>query len=218
GVGICGSILFVVCALVGAVTGGVVGTVRGTAISVWVGALVIWWQLRVAMRESGTVPASAGFLSGRPAGRHRPAPVRAVTPCPDIALDATVPIPAVPKAAAFAPAAATSSPPSTEAGQAAPRGPVKPAPRPKMPAAARAVLATGVMTALAGVAVAGWMLVHQSAGFCGTVGAQAPATATAQAHAPGSGAAPPPPPPPALQPASPAPFDLHCRRHGAKSP
>src|SRR5262249_1188276 len=160
-----GSILFVVCALVGAVTGGVVGTVRGTAISVWVGALVIWWQLRVAMRESGTVPASAGFLSGRPAGRHRPAPVRAVTPWPDIALDAPVPIPAVPKAAAFAPAAATSSPPSTEAGQAAPRGPVKPAPRPKMPAAARAVLATGVMTALAGVAVAGWMLVHQSAGF-----------------------------------------------------
>jgi O-antigen/teichoic acid export membrane protein len=65
------SVLNVIGALAGAVTGGAVGTVRGLAIATWIGTLVYWWQLRVALRES-----SAGDVPGRPsspqpAGRHR---------------------------------------------------------------------------------------------------------------------------------------------------
>jgi O-antigen/teichoic acid export membrane protein len=51
----------------GAHLGGAVGTVRGAAIATLLGAVVWWWQLRLAMRESDRIPESArGWL-----GRHR---------------------------------------------------------------------------------------------------------------------------------------------------
>ena len=48
-----GSVIYVVCGLIGAATGGAVGTVRGAALAAWLGALLFWWQLRRALRESG---------------------------------------------------------------------------------------------------------------------------------------------------------------------
>jgi O-antigen/teichoic acid export membrane protein len=56
------SVLTVIGSLVGAATGGAVGTVRGLAIATWVGTLVFWWQLRMALHEAGSVNAH---------GRHR---------------------------------------------------------------------------------------------------------------------------------------------------
>jgi O-antigen/teichoic acid export membrane protein len=53
------SAAYLVCGLAGAVAGGTVGTVRGVAIAAWIGALVGWWQLRLAMRESGHVHVGA---------------------------------------------------------------------------------------------------------------------------------------------------------------
>jgi O-antigen/teichoic acid export membrane protein len=56
------SVLTVIGSLVGAATGGAVGTVRGLAIATWIGTLVFWWQLRVALHEAGSVNVH---------GRHR---------------------------------------------------------------------------------------------------------------------------------------------------
>jgi hypothetical protein len=39
--------------LVGALQAGALGSVRGLAVATWIGALLWWWQLRAAMRESG---------------------------------------------------------------------------------------------------------------------------------------------------------------------
>jgi O-antigen/teichoic acid export membrane protein len=66
-----GSAVFLACSLLGAVMGGAAGTLRGAAVAVWIIALLWWWQLRVALRESGHVAASGRFWSGRPTGRHR---------------------------------------------------------------------------------------------------------------------------------------------------
>lgn len=65
------SVIFLGCGLAGAYLGGAVGTVRGAAVATWIGALVWWWQLRVAMRDSDRIPARSRSSSGRPAGRHR---------------------------------------------------------------------------------------------------------------------------------------------------
>jgi O-antigen/teichoic acid export membrane protein len=65
------SVLTVIGSLVGAVTGGAVGTVRGLAIATWVGTLVFWWQLRVALHEAGSVNVHGRFGPSRPPGRHR---------------------------------------------------------------------------------------------------------------------------------------------------
>ena len=59
------SVLLVVCALAGAVEGGTQGTMRGAAIATWLGALLAWWQLRAAIRESDQVPADHLFWPGR---------------------------------------------------------------------------------------------------------------------------------------------------------
>jgi O-antigen/teichoic acid export membrane protein len=64
------SLLYIAAALVGAVQGGAVGAVRGSAIAVWAGALLWWWQLHRALRESDLVPDSGGLWGSRPAGRH----------------------------------------------------------------------------------------------------------------------------------------------------
>jgi peptidoglycan biosynthesis protein MviN/MurJ (putative lipid II flippase) len=62
------SAVFLGCGLAGAYLGGATGTVRGAALATWVGALLWWWQLDVAMRESGKVPPRSGHLF-----RRRPA-------------------------------------------------------------------------------------------------------------------------------------------------
>jgi hypothetical protein len=59
-----GAILFVIGSLIGGLAGGAVGTVWGAAASQWISAMYGWWQLRLAQREAGHLPAS-----GR--GRHR---------------------------------------------------------------------------------------------------------------------------------------------------
>ena len=66
------SITYVAFGLAGAYHGGAVGTVQGTMAAIWVGALLWWWQLRAAMRESAAIPAGGDNLwAHRPAGRHR---------------------------------------------------------------------------------------------------------------------------------------------------
>jgi hypothetical protein len=44
------SSLYVICALLGAASGGTVGTMIGAAIAAWIGALLFWRELRVALR------------------------------------------------------------------------------------------------------------------------------------------------------------------------
>jgi len=51
-----GSLLYVACGLVGAAVDGALGTVWGAAISSWFGAVLFWWQLRVALRDSAKDP------------------------------------------------------------------------------------------------------------------------------------------------------------------
>lgn len=64
------SVIYVAFSLLGAVEGGAIGAVRGTAVATWLGALVYWWQMRSALRESGKI-AGYRFWSGRPSGKHR---------------------------------------------------------------------------------------------------------------------------------------------------
>ena len=76
------SVAFLGCGLVGAATGGAVGTMRGAAVATWIGALLWWWQLHLALQESGHFP--RGYLVARrrrmlqglapPAGRHPASP------------------------------------------------------------------------------------------------------------------------------------------------
>ena len=71
------SVAYVVCSLAGAAEGGALGTMRGTAVAVWLSALVLWWQLRAALREYNNVTAGGQFSSRRPAVRRRAeAPLR----------------------------------------------------------------------------------------------------------------------------------------------
>ena len=53
-------------------------TVRGAAIATWVGALVWWWQLRLAIRESDQIPDESGWWPRRQDGR-RVSPAQALT-------------------------------------------------------------------------------------------------------------------------------------------
>jgi O-antigen/teichoic acid export membrane protein len=68
---IIGSVLIVSCALVGAVTAGTLGTMRYAAGASWVGTLVVWWQFRQALRDSGTIPVPGWLWPSRSAGSHR---------------------------------------------------------------------------------------------------------------------------------------------------
>jgi O-antigen/teichoic acid export membrane protein len=56
------SSLYVICALVGAASGGTVGTMIGAAIAAWIGALVFWRELRVALRLP--LPETHGIPNG----------------------------------------------------------------------------------------------------------------------------------------------------------
>jgi O-antigen/teichoic acid export membrane protein len=57
--------------LAGGAAAGTEGALWGTAVSVWIGSLLLWWQLRAALRESGNVPASGRFWSAHRAGQHQ---------------------------------------------------------------------------------------------------------------------------------------------------
>lgn len=59
------SVMFLTCSLTGAYLSGATGTVRGAALATWLGAVVWWWQLRVAMRESDKIPAHGPIWPGR---------------------------------------------------------------------------------------------------------------------------------------------------------
>jgi O-antigen/teichoic acid export membrane protein/capsular polysaccharide biosynthesis protein len=63
------SLLYLGCGLLGALQGGALGTTRGVALATWIGALLWWRQLRVAMREH-KIPTS---LAIRPQRGARPA-------------------------------------------------------------------------------------------------------------------------------------------------
>ena len=65
-----GSAAYLACALGGAAVGGATGTVWGTVVSAWLGVFVLWWQLRAALRESGSRRVAARFWSRHPSGRH----------------------------------------------------------------------------------------------------------------------------------------------------
>jgi O-antigen/teichoic acid export membrane protein len=142
------SVLYVVLGLAGAVVGGVVGTVQATALAVWLGALVWWWQLHVAMRESGYFPAGRRLWrrrSGR-AQRAIPMPVR----MPPSDLDVTLPLRVIPELAASVPSSTIWNIP-----------PVRPE-RAKVPASAKAVFAASAAVLVAASATAGWMLTHRA--------------------------------------------------------
>jgi O-antigen/teichoic acid export membrane protein len=79
-----GSVLYVICSLAGAVAGGAAGTLWGVAVSLWIGAVLGWWQLRVAQREAGHLAAGQRFFLIRPNWRHRTSPVPADVPWPEV--------------------------------------------------------------------------------------------------------------------------------------
>ena len=66
------SVMYLVFTLTGAYLDGAVGTVRGAALATLSGAVVWWWQLRVAMRESDKMPARDRFRLGRRRGPSAP--------------------------------------------------------------------------------------------------------------------------------------------------
>jgi len=69
------SLLYLGCGLLGALQGGALGTTRGVALATWIGALLWWRQLRVAMREH-RIPTSLAIRPSRdvqPAATLRPA-------------------------------------------------------------------------------------------------------------------------------------------------
>jgi Mrp family chromosome partitioning ATPase/O-antigen/teichoic acid export membrane protein len=57
------SIAYLVFGLVGALRGGAFGTVVGTAVAIWLGALLWWWQLCMSLRDAGYGPADGPFWS-----------------------------------------------------------------------------------------------------------------------------------------------------------
>jgi hypothetical protein len=81
--------------LTGAYLGGAVGTVRGAALATCSGAVVWWWHLRVAMRDSDKIPARGPGRFGRRGGGSGP---RAAVP----AVPAEVAVPALSGAAGAA--------------------------------------------------------------------------------------------------------------------
>jgi O-antigen/teichoic acid export membrane protein len=71
GVMVAGTAVSVVFSIAGAAVGGTVGSMYGYAAGSWTGALLSWWQLRTAMRETGGKPAGAVSRPTTSAGRRR---------------------------------------------------------------------------------------------------------------------------------------------------
>jgi len=65
------AVIFLVFTLGGAAVAGAEGTVWGAVVAPWFNAVCGWWQLHVAMRESGKVPPGHRFWSNLPLGRRR---------------------------------------------------------------------------------------------------------------------------------------------------
>jgi len=65
------SVAYLACSLAGALHGGALGAVRGTALATWIAALLLWWQLRAALRESRRAPAHRRKRTAGSPGRHR---------------------------------------------------------------------------------------------------------------------------------------------------
>ena len=68
---ITGTAVSVVFSIAGAAVYGVIGAMLGYAAGSWVGALLNWWQLLRAMRESGSTPTGAVSRPTTSAGRRR---------------------------------------------------------------------------------------------------------------------------------------------------
>jgi O-antigen/teichoic acid export membrane protein len=79
------SVIYLGCNLTGAYLDGAAGTVRGAALATWVGAVVWWWQLHLAMRESDRIPSRGLSQSGRDRklSRLKRPPDPAPAPAPD---------------------------------------------------------------------------------------------------------------------------------------
>ena len=71
------SVIFLACGVIGAYDDGAVGTVWGAALATWLGALLWWWQLRLAIGEHGKPPPPGRRTS---AGRHRGPAARSAPP------------------------------------------------------------------------------------------------------------------------------------------
>jgi O-antigen/teichoic acid export membrane protein len=68
---VCTAAAFVAFALIGAVLGGAVGCMYGTAVAVWSGSALYWWELRGAFRDTGKVTLSQLIRPARTIGKHR---------------------------------------------------------------------------------------------------------------------------------------------------
>ena len=63
------SALYIAFGLAGAATNGVMGTMIGAAIASWLGALVFWWQLHLALRNNARPGRGLPSQSGRAAAQ-----------------------------------------------------------------------------------------------------------------------------------------------------
>jgi hypothetical protein len=170
--------------LAGAFVGGAAGSMDGIAVATWAGAAAWWWQLHAGLREAGHVPAGTRLRRQRPTGRHR-----LLGPALAASADLVVPPDARPTTAAAPEATTQPLPPILDPPVAdqrprdrtAARPPARREPRPlmrsRMPAAAKAAVATGTTAVLVAATGVGWVLVHVRTGPHATASAQAPATA-----------------------------------------
>ena len=76
------SVIYVAAGLVGGVIDGAYGSVVGTAIAIWIGTLMWWWQLHTALKEPAKVPGGVIASPARAAGRHRTAATASSRPRP----------------------------------------------------------------------------------------------------------------------------------------
>ena len=97
------AVLYVIASVVGAAAGGTAGTVWGAAVALWIAAAYGWWQLGVAQREAGHLPAGHRFRLIRPNWGRRISPVLATVPWPDLSVPVRrVKMPAAARRAALA--------------------------------------------------------------------------------------------------------------------
>jgi O-antigen/teichoic acid export membrane protein len=198
------SVLFVIFGLAGAAVGGVTGTVEATTLAIWLGAVVWWWQLHVAMRESGLLPAGGRFWRRRAGRAERAIPMPVLMPSSD--LDVTLPLTAIPELAASVPSSTIWN-----------IRPVRPE-RAKVPASAKAVFAASAAVLVAASATAGWMLTHRApARTDAAASGLAPHASGAPTHAPAPTPAAPVPSARALKPVSATAFDPYGDGQGENS-
>ena len=97
------AVLYIIASIVGAAVWGTAGTVWGAAVSAWIGAAYGWWQLGIAQREVGHLPAGHWFRTIRPNWGRRISPVLATVPWPDLSVPVLrVKMPAAARRAALA--------------------------------------------------------------------------------------------------------------------